>query len=276
MSDYGDECDYWTPSSRWGVDMLEYYSESKQMLQEHDIPEVHFEYVMSVFSDPNARYTWRTSNGVRQSVKSLHGENIPIDEILVILNTQVQMGLLQLNPQLGEAGLYGLRKVEKAEDMNRADELISEAIHKAICHTRLVVERSHIKAENRIERISHFLTDLRRELHYMAAVAANGKMSGEFQGIVDSLCRKELWFDIGILEENPRYERSNMNHPKDQIRKWVNMADSLSQDDYEFEVDRILQELNSGLSAFHQKVEQAKYLNAEGEKVVESLCKVFE
>lgn len=144
------------------------------------------------------------------------------------------------------------------------DEVIAGAIGKAIRHTKRVCSREHIKAD-RIERVNHLITSLRREVSYLESMSRSIPADMRLW-LQNFICDKAYWHDIGILTTSGQI-----------LSSWLQMANRQSGSS-EAQSEMILadlEELERGLAGVNHTVGEVKRINVEGEALVEKLCNVF-
>ena len=145
----------------------------------------------------------------------------------------------------------------------------------AIRQTRKVARREHIKAD-RQERVNLFITDLRRGLLALSNVHKRAK---EF--MVTSLCRKELWHDIGVPVGEPRnqYFVGGSRYFKIEQRKlhaWCQQAMSRVERSPEDAIQADLDELRSGMVVMNDLIRTVAEINSQAEPVVDGLLALSE
>lgn len=171
------------------------------------------------------------------------------------------------NRSSGVDAIYGVSPMRSPVPVLTPDlgNQITQCFTKAIAHSNRVAHREHIKA-NRVERVEQFIVSLRREL--MRLPVSQGS------GLVQWLCDKTLWHDIGILVS---VDRVDYNH--NVLVGWVAKArrQVMLQSDAQAEVIMgDLDELERGLQGILIHVEDARRINEEGEKLSQQLSAVFE
>lgn len=159
------------------------------------------------------------------------------------------------------------------EQSKTLDKTMSQLIAKSIRHAESVSRREHIKAD-RIERVNHFITDLRRELSYLGAT--NGVDEIQKTNLINGMCRKGIWYDVGHLTNLSMMYFQGMN-AHDLIR-WVNMArtSQLTTKIDEAHIHDDLEDLQRTLGGFDAIIDEVRSINDESEVVAASLCKLFE
>lgn len=182
-----------------------------------------------------------------------------------------------LQPQLSPAKVAHMNNSVAAQpatfdatgDLGQA---VSNAMAAAIHHAERVSRREHIKAD-RIERVSHFTTSLRRELGYVERTFKN--CTG-FRNLQSNLCHKRTWYDIGVLSTTTYIALSGF--PQDLVPQWLAAARRLASTPQAAK-DQIagdLEELERGLGGCLSAVEEAQRINAESESVALRLCEMLE
>jgi hypothetical protein len=113
-----------------------------------------------------------------------------------------------------------------------------------------------------------YLTSLRRELGYLADT--NGV------DLVNSLCRKEVWYDVGILSIN-LCGVYGLRYSKDNIQKWLDIAKRQrgTIESARFQIEGDLEELERGLAGALIACEDAQRINQEGDVVLSELNQIF-
>lgn len=159
---------------------------------------------------------------------------------------------------------------------DNSDTKIVECIAKAISHASAVARREHVKAVDRHERVALFCTSLRHE------ITSNSSLwHRDFRKVlVEALCRKAVWYDIGIADDSgvSQHYYSNrgynsMSISQAQISGWSNKA--LSQvpaKDFHQKLLEDIDGLNKSLVVFDGLNQQAKRLNAEADVVMDKLA----
>jgi len=141
---------------------------------------------------------------------------------------------------------------------------IAEAIGVATRHVKRIARREHLKAD-RVESVNLFIVSLRREL-----IVRFGSQSG---GMVDAMCRKELWYDAG--DPSPAYSGTCPSHY--QLENWARIAKRMS-DSSSAQVELIqadLEELERSLHGFKIQVDEAERINTEGDDILVGLEELF-
>ena len=137
---------------------------------------------------------------------------------------------------------------------------LGDAVGKAIRHAKRVVVREHIKSD-RVDRVNHFITSLRREIGYVLSSDPSAASRA-----VGYICDKFLWHDIGISNGNLF------------LQELVQIA-SRKSSSVSAQSDLILadlEELERGLVGVRHTISDAERINREGEQVVARLCEVFQ
>jgi hypothetical protein len=152
-----------------------------------------------------------------------------------------------------------------------SDRAIAGAIGKAMRHAERVSKREHIMAD-RVERVNQFIVSLRRELGYLTTTA-----SINVSDVSNTLTRKEVWYDIGVLNLSFGSAYS-LKFSRDQIQRWLDEAQKMrnSTDAARYEIEGDLEELERGLTGALVAVEDAKKINQESEVVASQLCVLFQ
>lgn len=130
---------------------------------------------------------------------------------------------------------------------------LAQTLVKAIAATRKIVRREHIKAD-RIERVNHFITCLRREL-------CSQKTHTE------GLCRKEVWYDVGVLSPNQVHAAL--------IEEALSSANRMLENDSKTDIECDLQELGGSIHGMNVLVADMERINNESEGVLSKLIKLF-
>jgi len=145
------------------------------------------------------------------------------------------------------------------------DDLIAECIGRAIRHAQRVCVREHIKAD-RIERVNHLITSLRREVSYLEGQKL---IPAELRQYVSNiLLQRGHWHDIGITTSAGHNVIGNW------LAKSKRQSHSASAQSEMILAD--LEELERGLVGFQQSVHEAERINKEGDVIVAQLCEVFQ
>jgi hypothetical protein len=150
------------------------------------------------------------------------------------------------------------------------DEMIAEAIGRAIRHANRVSYREHINAD-KPERINQFCTSLRRELGYLSTFGGGLEKLDDASSrfLINNLCHKEYWYDIGhIASFIPNLPRASM---------WVDLAKRLS---YRCGAQSEiilgdLEELERGVRRMQTHVSEATRINEQGDRLIADLEAVF-
>lgn len=145
------------------------------------------------------------------------------------------------------------------------DEVIAEALGKAIRHAQRVCVREHIKAD-RIERVNHFITSLRREFSYLETTAKIVPTDIRLW-LQNTMCEKIYWHDVGVLTEagfmfNNWLQMANRKSHSANAQSEMILAD--------------LEELERSIGVVQQTIKNAERINKEGDVVVAQLCEVFQ
>lgn len=89
------------------------------------------------------------------------------------------------------------------------ERIIADCLDRAMNHVRSVSLREHIKAD-RIERVNHFITSIKREL---SSALQERKISDSLKNwAVILLCDKHYWHDIGIPIQSDYYKDAKKNY----------------------------------------------------------------
>jgi len=149
---------------------------------------------------------------------------------------------------------------------DKQDEVIAGALGKAMRHAQRVCVREHIKAD-RVERVNHFITSLRRELSYLESHHHTIPVDLR-QWLQNILCEKAYWHDIGVTTASGH----NL------FGSWLQMAkrQSHSADAQSEIILADLEELERGMAVINQTVQDAERINKEGDVVIAQLCEVFQ
>lgn len=145
------------------------------------------------------------------------------------------------------------------------DELIAEALGKAVRHSQRVCAREHIKAD-RVERVNHFMTSLRREIAYLETHIK--KIPTDLRVWLQTvMCDKSHWYEIGIATSSGSM-----------FNNWIQMANrkSSSANAQSEMILADLEELERSIAGIQQTVKDAERINNEGDIVVAQLCEVFQ
>lgn len=162
------------------------------------------------------------------------------------------------------------------------DQSIATAIGKAIRHANRVGRREHIKAD-RMERVQHFCTSLRREISYIMERYSiqSGHSSDPFRlssetknWLIHALCEKGMWYDIGVTS-GVYFAGSYLTAEK--LNNWLKMVerDSYKADAQSDIILADLEELERGLTPIKQQIAEAERINREGDILCGQLCEVF-
>lgn len=171
-----------------------------------------------------------------------------------------KLGVLRPDTRMGS-------KVAQKNDSTSTDiedTVIGNALGRAIRHAQRVCAREHIKAD-RVERINHFITSMRRELGSIECM--NGMRASIRSYVTCVLCDKASWHDIGVPTTY-----------SGEINAWLRISQSLSHT-ASAQSDLILgdlEELERCLMSVKQQVSEAERINREGDRIVSELCEVFQ
>jgi hypothetical protein len=157
----------------------------------------------------------------------------------------------------------------KQTSLSDRDALIAKALGTAIRHAERVSKREHIMAD-RVERVNQFITSLRRELSYIDKISADAALTAS------DLTRKDIWYDIGVL--NITFPMYGVKFSKDSVQRWLDLAKKQGHttDAARYEIETDMEELERGLTGCLSAIEDAKRINQETEAVAIGLCKLFE
>ena len=125
------------------------------------------------------------------------------------------------------------------------DKAIADAIGKAVRHAERISKRDHIMAD-RVERVNLFITSLRREFGYL-----DQTITGYKGDLTSSLCRKELWYDAGVMNLSGVHDSMyGCKYTRDQIQKWIDEANRQrnSTEAARYQIESDLEELERGLT----------------------------
>lgn len=164
-----------------------------------------------------------------------------------------------------------------ADVVNALQGLIPDSIVLAVKTAREVAKREHVKAD-RIERVNIFITNLRREVH-QASIHREAK-----RWLVNALCHKSLWQDIGI-PDLPLFRQMRYVHKvgggsttieEPLVRNWCQRAASMLVVAPEDEIQRDLDELKRSFGDFGVTIDMAVRINDEAEVVVDRFVQLGE
>lgn len=168
------------------------------------------------------------------------------------------------------SNFYQSTREHPVDLLQTLDAKLPEALAEAVQHTWEVARREHIKAD-RIERISTFLTDLKRMLCRLDLPSYSHKC------LLDAFCNKRIWHDVGILVPGA----FTKNYCKidglteDRLLGWLALANAATVPP-ENDIDSGLTELNRKLAVFDQQIDQVKRLNTQADRVMGSLVSLIE
>lgn len=104
--------------------------------------------------------------------------------------------------------------------------LIVKALSDAMAHAREVGQREHIKAD-RSERVNQFIVSLRRQFGYMGDTYRT-----EREFLSAQLARKEVWYDVGVLNPPSISGLSGTNYPTSlkqrDVEEWLAQAEAMT------------------------------------------------
>jgi hypothetical protein len=137
--------------------------------------------------------------------------------------------------------------------------IVPPALANAIIQTRMIADRPHQKC-NRTERVNHFVTCLRRELHELNNVTA-------FKQIKEDLCNKSIWYDIGEIEMGGFWPQS---FTRPLLSAWLQQARVLSiSDSYQYNaLESSLQQLRGDLEQIQSIPPRMQRINDESEEAI--------
>lgn len=124
--------------------------------------------------------------------------------------------------------------------------LIVKAMSDAIAHVRQVAVREHIKAD-RIERVNQFVVSLRRQFGYMGE-----QFRTEREFLSAQLARKEVWYDVGVLNPPSISGINGMTStslkPRD-VENWLAQAEAMtpSHGDLKAQIERDLEVIKGSI-----------------------------
>ena len=139
-------------------------------------------------------------------------------------------------------------------------------IRKATRHAQEVAGREHIKAD-RHERVGHFVTTLRRLIDHQG-------LGPSKNGLINGLCRKEIWHDAGELSEGATFSQ-----PLElwKVKSWVAGAKALFVTPEETALDSMdaaIAEANEHIEEMRPLINQAEVLAEEGQTAADELQKL--
>ncbi len=147
-------------------------------------------------------------------------------------------------------------------DSDAAFRSLSKNLLSAMLSAEKIVRREHIKAD-RIERVNHFITCLRREF------------TGESKHFVEALCKKEVWYDIGVV--SPNITNSWLPISASHLEQAMLNAKRLrgNMEDNKSEIEHDLKELGTSIYGMDSLVSDMKRLNDESDGVLSKLSLLF-
>lgn len=171
------------------------------------------------------------------------------------------------------------------------NEFFIQKLRRAAWETKRICERGHHKLtdssrEERVQRVGHFCTCLRREIHGI----------GEgFKELTDFLVDKTNWYDVLELERNKKYMpatlvlRNPNLHSKiipgsyaaisvDTVRSWIEQAKSTMHtfEDINDSITYNLEELAEIVMQTQSCIDGAVSINNQSVQVLENLAKILE
>lgn len=167
-------------------------------------------------------------------------------------------------------------------EMALLDANMPTILSRAIKQTKSSATRDHIKAD-RNERVSLFVTDLRREIcsastpldvrHQFGAPRLHNK-------VIDIFCRKSVWHDVGVLLPNrvttgigSKSMISGLT--EESVRDWLSQVVIFEPSMNEVILEE-MNELDRSMLKFNQQIDQVTRLNTEADEVFNSLVNLIE
>lgn len=160
------------------------------------------------------------------------------------------------------------RLVRMTLTFNRAelDTMMPPIIREANIHSRHVAGEEKHKAE-RHERVGFFVTDLRRFIGYKT-----GLNTAVLRSLVLCLCNKAVWYDAGVLEATFNFPTSGTSgiEPHD-LRRWVQAAEMIVDQDEFAVVDRLLAEVKEGNDEIRLLLQRADTVGGRADRAADDL-----
>lgn len=158
------------------------------------------------------------------------------------------------------------------------DQLMTKVITEAVRGTKNVCSREHIKGVERHERVSEFVTQLRRGISRYFINGVIGKH------LVDNLCKKDVWYDAGQVSTNSRINiRISWQHGAQvvdfgRVQGWCYMATGTyrPEEDLAAEIDQDLERMALDLKALGMKSQEMDQINRQAAEVSDELVKIME
>ncbi len=167
-------------------------------------------------------------------------------------------------------------KINKIVDSDYNEKIVL-AMAKAVQHAKSVALRGHIKAD-RFERVQQFCVSLRRELSLIDRMSAN-PVRREVAALllIEALCDKAIWFDIGVLEAH--WNGASINRiSQSLVEDWLRRAMTMVRFRTDVQTDAILadiEELQVEVKALQLPIREAERINREADLVIGKLCEVL-
>ena len=133
------------------------------------------------------------------------------------------------------------------------DDIMPRVLRRAAIHAKKISQRGNQKCD-RLERVNHFVTDLRRMLCW---AEGQGEISVQMKkNLQDALCNKTLWYDILELEPHAKISRH-----------WVaqSQAMCMTLDDQVATIEGDIEDLREDLTAFTGLTEHVVRINERGD-----------
>ena len=171
---------------------------------------------------------------------------------------------------------YGFHLKEEAVNTVPSAERkqVAECLGRAMRHAERVCKREHIKAD-RIQRVNQFIVSLRSQI-----LTYGESRVSEPKALVNALCKKEVWYDIGQPIATGRSSgiiHGGSSIASSEITGLVSLARTFSHntDAQAEEILGDLEEVERGIGGLRSHIEQAERINEEGEGLLQELCAVF-
>lgn len=150
---------------------------------------------------------------------------------------------------------------------------IVHALSQAIAHAREVGLREHIKGD-RVERVNQFIVSLRRHFSYMGD---EYKTAREF--LSAQLARKEVWYDIGVLNPASLTGFSGYSSLKQRdVEGWLAQAEAITPTtgDLKAAIERDLERIKGNLLVAQTCTQAAEEISRNADKVVAEMAALAE
>lgn len=178
----------------------------------------------------------------------------------------------------GPSEAYASCKVTEESDshkqglsMSNLDSIMVKAIAQAARNTRRVCGREHIKGTTRHDRVSEFVTQLRRAIGHQ--IPNSGK------DFVEKITDRRYWYDAGQTDTNENFYAivGLTNITSQMLAGWCyNAVGSICESSLSEEIEDDLEQLKADLGFLHMKTEEVDRLNQQADQVADNLLRVVE